>query len=169
MNAKKVSESRTIQTSLILPTNANYHGSIFGGDVLSMVDEVASITAMRHCRMPVVTASIDSFDFLAPAKVSNTLQLEAFIASTGRTSMEIIVKVSSENLLTGRSTLTGVSFVTFVGLDAEGKPTPVPAVIPETEEEKRLFDSAAERQKVRKDRKGSVKEFIRQYDLDKSI
>lgn len=167
MNAKKVSESRTIKTSLILPNNANYHGSVFGGDVLSMVDEVASITAMRHCRMPVVTASIDSFDFLAPAKVSNTLHLEAFIASTGRTSMEIIVKVSSENLMTGRSSLTGVSFLTFVALDAEGKPTPVPEVIPESEEEKRLFDSAGERQKIRKDRKGSVKEFIRQYDLDK--
>lgn len=169
MNAKKVSESRTIKTSLILPNNANYHGSIFGGDVLSYVDEVASITAMRHCRMPVVTASIDSFDFLAPAKVSNTIYLEAFVASTGRTSMEIIVKVSSENLLTGRSSLTGVSFLTFVALDAEGKPTEVPGVIPETEEEKRLFDSAEERRKIRKDRKGTVKEFIRQYDLDKNI
>lgn len=169
MQAKKVSESRTIKTSLILPNNANYHGSIFGGDVLSMVDEVASITAMRHCRMPVVTASIDSFDFLAPAKVSNTLHLEAFVASTGRTSMEIIVKVSSENLMTGRSSLTGVSFLTFVALDAEGKPTPCPGIIPETDEEKRLFESAPERQKHRKDRKGSVKEFIRQYDLDKNI
>lgn len=167
MTEKKVSESRTSKTSLILPNNANYHGSVFGGDVLSMVDEVASITAMRHCRMPVVTASIDSFDFLAPAKVSNTLHLEAFIASTGRTSMEVIVKVSSENLMTGRSSLTGVSFLTFVALDAEGKPTPVPGVIPETEEEKRLFASAEERRKIRKDRKGTVKEFIRQYEFDR--
>lgn len=167
MEAKKVSESRTIKTCLILPNNANYHGTIFGGHVLSYVDEVASITAMRHCRKPVVTASIDSFDFLAPAKVSNALCLEAFVASTGRTSIEVIVKVSSENLMTGESALTGVSFLTFVGLDENGKPTPVPPVIPETEEEIRLFNSASERHKLRKDRKFEVKEFIRQYQMDR--
>lgn len=169
MEAKRVSESRTIKTSLILPNQANSHGSIFGGHVLSYVDEVAAITAMRHCRKPVVTASIDSFDFLAPAKVSHTIHLEAFIASTGRTSMEVIVKVSSEDLMTGESSLTGVSFVTLVALDENGKPTEVPPIIPETEEEKRLFASAEERRKTRKDRKLTVKEFIRQYEFDKKL
>lgn len=169
MEAKRVSESRTTKTSLILPNHANSHGSIFGGNVLSYVDEVAAITAMRHCRKPVVTASIDSFDFLAPAKVSQTIHLEAFIASTGKTSMEVIVKVSSENLMTGESSLTGVSFVTFVALDEDGKPTEVPPIIPETDEEKRLFASAEERRKSRKDRKQTVKEFIRQYEFDKKL
>jgi acyl-CoA hydrolase len=93
--------------------------------------------------------------------------LEAFVASTGRTSIEVIVKVSSENLMTGESALTGVSFLTFVGLDENGKPTPVPPVIPETEEEIRLFNSASERHKLRKDRKFEVKEFIRQYQMDR--
>jgi acyl-CoA hydrolase len=169
MEAKKISESRTIKTSLILPNMTNYHGTVFGGQVLSDVDEVAGIAAMKHCRRRVVTASIDSFDFLASAKLSDAITLEAFVVSTGTTSMEIIVKVSSENLLTGERTLTGVSFATFVALDEEGNPTQVPAVIPETEEEIRLVESASERQKQRKNRKQNVQSFIKQYHIDKTI
>jgi acyl-CoA hydrolase len=77
--------------------------------------------------------------------------------------------VSSENLLTGERTLTGVSFATFVALDEEGNPTQVPAVIPETEEEIRLVESASERQKQRKNRKQNVQSFIKQYHIDKTI
>lgn len=169
METKTVSESRTIKCSLILPHNTNHHGTIFGGTVMSYIDEVSAVAAMRHSRKPVVTASIDSVDFLSPAKLGYSVCLEAFVTSTGRTSMEIFVKVISENLMTGERELTATSFVTFVALDENGQPSPVPAVIPETEEEKYLFETAVDRQKMRKERKQSTQDFINQLDVRKNI
>ena len=89
MEAKRVSESKTYMTDLVLPPDANAYGNIFGGLVMAYVDKIASITSMRHCRKPVVTASTDSVDFLAPIKVGDTIQLEAFVSWTHHTSMEI--------------------------------------------------------------------------------
>jgi len=168
VEAKTVKESRTVKCSLILPHNTNHYGNIFGGTVMSYIDEVSAIAAMTHCRKPVVTASIDSVDFLAPAKLGYSVCLEACVTWTGRTSMEVFVKVISENLLTGERQLTATSFITFVALDEQGKPSPVPAVIPETEEEKYLFETAADRQKMRKARKASTQDFIQQLDVRKS-
>ncbi len=148
--AKPASESRTIMTDLVLPADTNYHGTIFGGKVMFLIDKIASIASMRHCRKPVVTASSDSLNFLAPVKTGEALLLEAFVTWTHRSSMEVYVKVCSENLYTGERKLTATSFLTFVAVDEHGRPTPVPAVIPETEEEKRLFESAPRRYEMRK-------------------
>mgnify|MGYP001951113607 CR=1 FL=1 len=169
MKAKTAQESRTIQASLVQPSDTNYHGTIFGGTMMSYIDEVAAIAAMRHSRRPVVTASIDSIDFLAPVKMGNSICLEAFVSSTGKTSMEIFVKVVSENLRTGERVLTATSFLTFVALDEEGNPTEVPALIPETEEEKYLMASAEERKKMRAERKNQTKEFVKQLSIEKTI
>lgn len=136
---------------------------------MAYIDEVAAIAAMRHSRRPVVTASIDSIDFLAPVKMGNSICLEAFVSSTGRTSMEVFVKVISENLRTGERVLTATSFLTFVALDEEGKPTAVPAVVPETEEEHYLMASAEERKKMRKERRKSTEAFISQLSIQKNI
>ena len=119
-------------TDLVLPPDANSYGNIFGGLVMAYVDKIASITSMRHCRQPVVTASTDSVDFLAPIKVGDTIQLEACVTWTHHTSMEIFVKIESENLLTGEKRLTGTSYLTFVAIDETGRPVEVPAIIPET-------------------------------------
>ncbi|WP_098441927.1 acyl-CoA thioesterase [Bacillus sp. es.034] len=147
-----IERSRTVQTRLVLPPDTNHMQTIFGGKVLAFIDEIAALSAMKHSSSVVVTASIDSVDFLSSATVGDALSLEAIVTSTGRTSMEVYVKVFSSNLLTGIKTLTTESFLTMVAVDENGKPKPVPKVIPETEEEKRLFKSAVLRKEHRKNR-----------------
>ncbi len=158
MEPKPASASRTILTELVLPQDTNYHGTIFGGFVMSYIDKIATIASMRHSRRAVVTASSDSLDFLAPVKMGEAMQLEAFVSWTHRSSMEVYVKVESENLFTGERKLTATCFTTFVALDAQGKPTPVPPVIPETEEEKRLFETAPLRYENRKKRMAKLRQ-----------
>ncbi|PTX63294.1 acyl-CoA hydrolase [Melghirimyces profundicolus] len=153
MEPVPASNSRTVQTSLVLPPDTNHLGTIFGGKVLAYIDEVAAIAAMRHARNPVVTASIDSVDFLSPVKEGDIVNVEAFVSWTGRTSMEVYVKVMSEKGPGGDRRVTAISFVTMVAVGKDGKPVPVPKVLPETEEEKQLFESAPERQELRKKRK----------------
>ena len=150
--AHPVERSRTIQTKLVLPPDTNHLQTIFGGKVLSYIDEIAALAAMKHCNNVVVTASIDSVDFLSSATVGDALSLEAFVTSTGRTSMEVYVKVHSTDLLLDKKTLTTESFLTMVAVDRNGKPIPVPKVIPYTEEEKRLFETAPARKEHRKNR-----------------
>ncbi|MBE3102805.1 MAG: acyl-CoA thioesterase [Bacilli bacterium] len=145
-------QSRTIQTHLVLPPDINNLETIFGGKVLSYIDEIAAITAMKHCNNAVVTASIDSVDFLSSARVGDVLELEANVSSTGRTSMEIYVRVHSMNLLTNETKLTTESFLTFVAIDSTGKPTSVPGIVAETEGEIRLFESGPARREHRKQR-----------------
>lgn len=141
--------SRTFQTKLVLPQDTNHMGSLFGGVVLAHIDEIAGIAAMRHSRSVVVTASIDTVNFVSSAKVGDILFLEASIISTGRTSMEVYVKVETENLETGKRTLTTNAITTMVAVDENKRPKPVPGIIPETEEEIRLFNDAEKRKKRR--------------------
>ena len=151
MEARPMKESRTIQTKLVLPPDTNHMNSIFGGKVLAYIDEIAGIAAMKHSRRQVVvTASIDSVDFLSSAHVGDVLELEANVTSTGRTSMEVYVHVKSHNLQTGEEKLTTESFLTMVAMGDNGKPTAVPAVIPESEGEKRFFETAPARREYRK-------------------
>lgn len=152
MEARRMSESRTIQTKLVLPPDANHLDTIFGGKVLSYIDEIAAITAMKHAQMPVVTASIDSVDFLSSAVVGDVLELEANVSSTGRTSMEVYVMVHSSNPLTNERKLTTESFLTMVAIGEDNRPTPVPGVIPESEGEKRIFETAPARRLHRRQR-----------------
>ncbi|MCM3584543.1 acyl-CoA thioesterase [Mesobacillus maritimus] len=151
-SAYPVERSKTTQTRLVLPPDTNHLQTIFGGKVLAYIDEIAALTAMKHSKSAVVTASIDSVDFVSSATVGDALVLEAFVTSTGRTSMEVYVKVHSNNLLTGEEKLTTESFLTMVAVDEYGRPIPVPKVIPHSEEEKRLFDTAPARKANRKDR-----------------
>lgn len=153
MEGKPASASRAIMTDLVLPPDANNHGTIFGGRVMAYVDKIASIATMRHSRRPVVTASSDSLDFLEPVTVGEAIRLEAFVTWTHHTSMEVYVKIESENLLTGEVKLTATSYLTFVALGADGRPTEVPPVLPETEEEKWHYETAPMRYERRKQRK----------------
>lgn len=147
---RPMGQSRTIQTKLVLPPDTNHLQTIFGGKVLAYIDEIAAITAMKHSKTVVVTASIDSVDFLSSARVGDVLELEALVTSTGRTSMEVFVSVHSMNLLTGETKLTTESFLTMVAVDKNNKPTPVLGVYPETEVEKSLFETAPIRREHRK-------------------
>lgn len=146
-------KSRTTKTALVLPPDTNHLDTMFGGKVLAYVDEVAAVAAMRHCRKAVVTASIDSVDFYSPVKEGDVISVEAFVASTGKTSMEVYVEVLCESLRTRESRLTTTSFVTLVAIGKDGKPSDVPSVIPETEEEQELHDSASKRREKREQRK----------------
>ncbi|GAE35725.1 acyl-CoA thioesterase [Halalkalibacter akibai] len=150
---KKTSDSKTVLTDIVLPPDTNFHGTIFGGNVMAYIDKVASIAAMRHSRSMVVTASSDSLDFISPVKTGEAICLEGYVSFTRKTSMEVFVKVEAEDLLTGERRLTATSYLTFVALDDQGKPTPVPPVIPETEQEKWHYDGAEERFQQRKKRR----------------
>jgi acyl-CoA hydrolase len=140
-------------TDLVLPPDTNHHHTIFGGKVMAYVDKIACIAAMRHCRKPVVTVSSDNFDFLAPIKTGEAINLEAYVTYVRKTSMEVFVKVEAENLLTAERKLTSRAYLTFIALDEDGKPTSVPQVMPETEEEKRQYDQAKERYDNRRKRR----------------
>ncbi|MCU6603252.1 acyl-CoA thioesterase [Peribacillus frigoritolerans] len=148
--AHQTQQSRTLLIDLVFPPDTNHHNTIFGGKVMDYVDKIACISAMRHCRKPVVTASSDSFEFLAPIKTGDAINLEAYVTCTHRTSMEVFVKVERENLLTGEKQLTARAFLTMLAIDEDGKPTNIPQVIPETEEEKQQYVQAQARYIERK-------------------
>lgn len=145
-----MSFSRTIQTRLVLPPDTNHHNSIFGGKVLAYIDEIAAIAAMKHAQGEVVTASFDSVDFVSAAYAGDMIELEAIVTGTGRTSMEVYVRVVTRNIKNGSKKLTTESFVTMVAIDEQGKPKEIPAVEPNTDFERHLFDTGPIRQEHRK-------------------
>ncbi|MBD2871123.1 acyl-CoA thioesterase [Paenibacillus arenilitoris] len=152
-------ESRCYKTSRVFPPDVNNHNTLFGGKLMAYIDDIASIAATKHCRRPVVTASTDSVDFLHPIRPSDSVSLESFVTWTGRTSVEVFVKVIKEDLLSGERTVAATSFLTFVALDENRKPIPVPDVIPESEEELKLFETAPGRAEMRKRRRDESKRF----------
>lgn len=131
--------SRTIQTKLVLPPDTNHMGTIFGGTVLAYIDEIAAIAAMKHSKKAVVTASINTVNFLSSAKVGDILTLEAFVLSVGTTSMKVYVKVECLHLETDERRLTTTSTIMMVAIDENGRPTPVPKVRLESEWERSLL------------------------------
>lgn len=141
--------SRTIQTKLVLPPDTNHIGTIFGGTVLAYIDEIAAVAAMKHSKSVVVTVSIDTVNFLSSAKVGDILILEGVVISTGRTSMEVYVKVECQHLKTGERTITTTAILTMVAINSDGIPIKVSGVIPETEEERSLNYGAQARKKRR--------------------
>jgi acyl-CoA hydrolase len=159
LEAKTCKESRVIRTSRIFPNDINNHNTMFGGKLMSDMDIIASISAQRHCRAEVVTASTDSVDFLCPITQKDSVCFESFVTWTGSSSMEVFVKIIAENLRTGDRKIAATAFLTFVALDDNGKPTKVPAVVPETEEEKKLHETGKERAEHRKTHRKNSKEL----------
>ena len=150
MQAKPCRESRVVKTSRVFPNDVNDHNTLFGGKLMSDIDMTASISATRHSRASVVTASTDSVAFLEPVRPSDSVCLESFVTWTGRSSMEVFVKVTAENLRSGERRIAATAFLTFVAIDDDGHPTPVPPVLPESEEERRLNQSGDERAEHRR-------------------
>ncbi len=131
--------SKSEMTLRMFPSNANPSGNVFGGYILKQIDLIAGLVAQRHAQTNAVTASIDRVNFLKPVFVGEVLVLHARLNYVHRSSMEIEISVSAENLTKGTSTLTGTAFVTMVALDKNGKPAQVPELILENEEDKRKF------------------------------
>jgi acyl-CoA hydrolase len=147
--SKPVSDSKSILSSQMLPSDANPMGFVHGGTILKLVDEAAGVTALRHTRKTVVTASLDRMDFYNPVYVGNLLTLKASLNYAGHTSMEVGVRIEAEDLKTGKITHTGSSYLTYVAMDENGKPTEIPDVVPETPEERRRWREAKRRREER--------------------
>ncbi|MCU9611944.1 acyl-CoA thioesterase [Caldibacillus lycopersici] len=156
----QMKDTIAIKTSRVFPQDTNMHGTLFGGKLMAYIDDIASISAAKLCRAPVVTASIDSVDFIKPIVEGDAVTLEAMVTWTGRSSMEVVVKVTSEHLLTGEKSMAALSFLTFVALDDNGRPKQVPKVVPQTKKEKWLNDTGEKRAQYRKSRKIQSKELI---------
>ncbi|MGH2371480.1 MAG: acyl-CoA thioesterase [Chloroflexota bacterium] len=132
---KRVPESLITMSQFMLPVDANPSGNVHGGSILKLVDSTAGVVAMRHCRTRVVTARLDEMSFLHPVYIGNLVTLKASVNDTGRTSLEVGVRVEAEDLATGETWHVGSAYVVFVALDAAGRPTAVPPIIPETPDE----------------------------------
>jgi acyl-CoA hydrolase len=159
MQSRYVRETRVVKTNRIFPTDVNNHNTLFGGKLMSYIDDIASISATRHCRQSVVTASTDSVDFLFPINPSDSVCLESFVTSTGKSSMEVFVKVIAEDLMSGERKIAATAFLTFVAMDRLKNTIAVPEVIPETEEEIKLQESAPQRSLMRKARRKESKKL----------
>lgn len=149
VSGKKVSNSQVQMAEIVLPNDANPLGNMLGGKVMHLIDIAASMSALRHCRKPVVTVSVDSLDFRYPIKVGHMILLRASVNYTHDTSMEIGVRVESEDPITGNRFHTSSAYLTFVALDEKGRPTKIPAVEPETEIEIRRYEAAKQRRAYR--------------------
>ena len=146
---KSPTDSAVIMTELVLPQHTNAIGSIFGGVVMSWIDIAAAISAGKYSKQTVVTASIDALHFIAPIKLGHVVELKACVNITGRTSMEVGVRVDSENLLTGEKFHNVSAYLTFVALGKDGKPCEIPPILPQTEPEKRRYQAALKRRASR--------------------
>ena len=143
-------------TEIVLPSHTNQLGTIFGGQIMAWIDVAASIAAGRHARTVCVTASIDALQFVAPVPLGHFVCIRASVNYAHKTSMEIGVRVESENPVTGLKTHVATSYLTFVALDQNRRPQQVPTLIAETEEEKRRFNSA----KIRRESRLKLKERL---------
>ena len=143
---KTPSASRISIAQLMHPEHANILGHVHGGWIMKLVDEAGALTCMRHAQKKVVTVAVDSMVFREPIKIGDLVTLNAEVTYTGRTSMEAEVQVIAENPITGERTHTNTAYLVYVGLDDEGRPTPIPALITETEEEKQRMEQAKKRQ-----------------------
>ena len=149
LSPKPVSASRITLSQLMHPQHANLLGNVHGGWIMKLVDEAGALACMRHAQRKVVTVTIDSMDFRQPIRLGDLVILNAEVSYTGRTSMEAAVEVHAENPLTGEQTHTNTAYLVYVALDDAGRPTPVPPLQAETEEEKQKMEQAQLRQQRR--------------------
>lgn len=149
MPAKTVKDSQVEMTELVTPQDTNHHGNLAGGRLMHWIDIGAAMAAMRHCNRPVVTRSIDYIEFNNSIKLGHAVVIQASVNRAFKTSMEIGVRIASENLMTGDHKVTNTAYLTFVALDGDGHPVKVNELIPESEEEIRRWNEAEIRRNTR--------------------
>lgn len=157
LEGRRVRDSISEYVELALPNDVNGLGNVLGGKVMHLVDLAAAMAGLRHARKWVVTASVDSLHFLHPVHINELMILHSSVNRVFRTSMEVGVKVETENLMTGQRRHTCSAYLTFVALDDDRKATTIPPVIPETEEELRRYREAGERREYRLAMRGRIK------------
>jgi len=148
-NAKQAHESFVVMTEIVLPNDTNTFGNLMGGRLMYWMDIAAALSAMKHCGTPVVTASVDNISFESPIKLGNAVRIEAKVTRSFNSSMEVHMDVWGEDILQNYKYKSNEAYYTFVALTANGKPKPVTQLIPETEEEKKLFEGALRRRQLR--------------------
>lgn len=149
---KRVEDSLTEQQYLICPAHINHYGRLFGGNLLKWIDELAGIVAIRHCGATVTTAAIDNLQFQAPAYTGDMIVLQGMVTYVGRTSMEIRVDTYRE-ALDGTREMINRAYIDMVAINRDGKPTEVPDLCIETEEQQKEYEAAKKRKQMRKQRR----------------
>ncbi len=158
MQGKPVAESQTVMARVTTPLDANIAGNVHGGVIMKMIDEAGGTVASRHTRCNAVTASIDRLDFHHPVFIGDLVTLKASLNHVGRTSMEIGVRVEAENVFTGELRHTASAYLTYVALDEEGHPMPVPPLILQGADDIRRNRAAQARREARlSEKKGEKK------------
>ena len=151
MEGKKPSDSAVESRYLLMPHQANPYGTAFGGAIVAWIDMVASMAAQRHCGKEVVTASIDSLSFREPIRIGDHVVLKACVNYVGHTSMEVGVRVIREDPYDAKQVIATTAHLTFVALDKNKRPCPVPPILPQTADEKRRYENAKLRVQARKE------------------
>lgn len=148
LQSKRATESLTVTTEHVLPNDTNPLGNLFGGRLLQWMDTTAAISAQRHCNRVVVTATVNNVSFKEPIKLGSVVTLEAKVSRSFNSSMEIFIEVFVEDLVTGKKRKCNEAIYTFVAIDQNGSPLPVPELIPETDQEKARFEGALRRKQL---------------------
>src|SRR5215213_7137830 len=149
VKTKLAKESGVVMTEIVLPNDTNVFGNLMGGRLMYWMDIAAALAATKHCNAPVVTASVDNISFEAPIRLGNAVHIEARVSRAFNTSMEVYLKVWGEDLTQQYRYKSNEAYYTFVALDPNRKPRPVPQLLPETDEERKLFEGALRRRQVR--------------------
>jgi len=154
MEGKRAEESQVVLSQMMQPEHANILGNVHGGWIMKLADEAGAIVASRHARKPTVTVVVDSIEFHSPVHVGDVVHVQARLTRVWRTSMEVEVRVEAEEILTGQRRVTSAAYLVYVALDSDGRPTPIPPLIVETDEERRKWEEADRRRAERLSRKG---------------
>ena len=150
--AKRAEDSLTEQQYLICPAHINHYGRLFGGQLLKWIDELAGIVAIRHCGATVTTAAIDNLQFQAPAYTGDMIVLRGMVTYVGRTSMEVRVDTYRE-ALNGKREMINRAYIDMVCIDCKGRPMEVPALLMETDDQRKEYEAAKKRKEMRKIRR----------------
>jgi len=164
---KKVSDSITEMTELVLPNDTNVLGNLMGGNLMRWMDIASAICASRHCGAHVVTVSVDHMTFHEPIKLGDIVTIRAKVSRTFNSSMEIFMEVFTRSILIAEPRKSNQAYFTFVALDDRTlRPKPIPAIVPETEEEKKLFNEAEIRREFRLIVSGKIKPEEAKFSKD---
>lgn len=146
---KYCKDSFVTMTELVLPNDTNTLNNLMGGRLMHWMDIASAIAAQKHSNRIVVTASVDNISFSKPIQFGNVVTLNAFVTRAFNSSMEVFIRVTAEDIPSGKKVETNTAFFTFVAVDQTGRPIDVPEVKPESEFEKELFDGALRRRQLR--------------------